>query len=179
MGFRCVSVKFGTFVCSYCKAGHQAFSHRIKSVGMSTFTVDEVVMARTLGNKHARAVWLGKLRSKDLRRQAPSPTSRPEEWHAWIKSIYLDKQFYKCSSHLPSLGTGPLGSPPPSLPKFPSLPKRAQSAPRSPNPPRRVTKICLAILLPRPAPSQRLHHHLAQTAVKRISLGTQSHQGSS
>eukprot|EP00656_Telonema_subtile_P049438 TRINITY_DN6146_c0_g2_i1.p1 TRINITY_DN6146_c0_g2~~TRINITY_DN6146_c0_g2_i1.p1 ORF type:complete len:458 (+),score=95.13 TRINITY_DN6146_c0_g2_i1:233-1606(+) len=98
MGFRQVSVKFGTFVCSYCKAGHQAFSHRIKSIGMSTFTPQDVALASAQGNQSVRATWLGKMRRKDVLRKCPTPASRPEDWHAWIKAIYEDKQFYKSSS---------------------------------------------------------------------------------
>lgn len=94
MGFRQVSVMFGTFVCSNCKAAHQAFSHRVKSVGMSTFSAEEVSRAQTVGNALARATWLGRLRRKDIRRKCPTSQSRPEEWHAWIKRIYIDKEFY-------------------------------------------------------------------------------------
>ena len=35
-GFKSACVKFDTFVCGDCKAGHQAISHRIKGVSMST-----------------------------------------------------------------------------------------------------------------------------------------------
>jgi hypothetical protein len=60
-GFGNVCVKFNSFVCDMCKTSHQAISHRVKSITMSTWTMDEV---RALedenggGNDACRHVWL-------------------------------------------------------------------------------------------------------------------------
>ena len=42
VGFGHVCVKYKTFICDMCKASHQAISHRVKSVSMSTWTLEEV-----------------------------------------------------------------------------------------------------------------------------------------
>lgn len=60
IGFGSVCVKFGTFVCDMCKTSHQAISHRVKSVSMSAWTLEEV---RALehpqgGNALAAQTWL-------------------------------------------------------------------------------------------------------------------------
>ena len=63
IGFGNICVKFKTFVCDLCKTSHQAISHRVKSVTMSTWTLDEVMeltKQRLGGNQVARHVWLSK-----------------------------------------------------------------------------------------------------------------------
>jgi len=63
IGFGNICVKFKTFVCDLCKTSHQAISHRVKSVTMSTWTIDEVMeltKQRLGGNQVARHVWLSK-----------------------------------------------------------------------------------------------------------------------
>ena len=61
LGFGSVCVKFKTFVCDMCKTSHQAISHRVKSVTMSEWTMDEVkdlTAERMGGNEVALHVWL-------------------------------------------------------------------------------------------------------------------------
>ena len=61
IGFGSICVAFKTFVCDYCKTSHQAISHRVKSVSMSEWTMDEVrelTAERGGGNDAARNIWL-------------------------------------------------------------------------------------------------------------------------
>ena len=61
IGFGNICVAFKTFVCDYCKTSHQAISHRVKSVSMSEWTMDEVrelTAERGGGNDAARNIWL-------------------------------------------------------------------------------------------------------------------------
>jgi len=54
-------VKFKTFVCDLCKTSHQAISHRVKSISMSTWTIEEVKeLSGEMkgGNDAARHNWL-------------------------------------------------------------------------------------------------------------------------
>ena len=69
IGFGNVCVKFGTFVCDLCKTSHQAVSHRVKSVSMSTWTLEEVQALEypVGGNEAATLRWL---------RTAPAPGQR-------------------------------------------------------------------------------------------------------
>jgi Putative GTPase activating protein for Arf len=94
LGFRDVCVKFPSFVCSDCKAAHQAFSHRIKSLGMSTFDVAEVDALASGGNAAIAATWLGKLDRDAIAAAAPRKDAKLSDWHAWIRRIYLDREFY-------------------------------------------------------------------------------------
>jgi hypothetical protein len=61
VGFGNVCVKFKTFICDLCKTSHQAISHRVKSITMSNWTMDEVNELLDVnggGNRAARHVWL-------------------------------------------------------------------------------------------------------------------------
>eukprot|EP01038_Epipyxis_sp_PR26KG_P011778 gene11778-15759_t len=61
IGFGNVCVKYKTFVCDLCKTSHQAISHRVKSISMSNWTMEEVrelTSAESGGNDAARHIWL-------------------------------------------------------------------------------------------------------------------------
>lgn len=61
LGFGNVCVKYKTFICDLCKTSHQAISHRVKSVSMSSWTMDEVkelTSERSGGNAAALHTWL-------------------------------------------------------------------------------------------------------------------------
>ena len=60
-GFSTICMKYKTFVCNMCKAGHTAISHRCKSLTMSSWTAAEVhslTEAGGGGNDIARRTWL-------------------------------------------------------------------------------------------------------------------------
>ena len=73
---RAAPVRCSTFVCGDCKAGHQAISHRIKGVSMSTFTEDEVDRLRERGNRYAQATWLGRLTRAEVCDMCPRKDDR-------------------------------------------------------------------------------------------------------
>ncbi len=61
IGFGNVCVKFKTFICDMCKTSHQAISHRVKSISMSSWELDEVkelAAAQNGGNEACRNSWL-------------------------------------------------------------------------------------------------------------------------
>lgn len=61
VGFANVCVKFKIFICDYCKSSHAAISHRVKSITMSEWTVDEASALMDVnggGNAAALYVWL-------------------------------------------------------------------------------------------------------------------------
>lgn len=100
-GFKNCCVKYDTFVCSNCKAAHQAFSHRMKGITMSTFTREEVDRLHDRGNVAAERTWLGKLSREDVERMAPSKEDRPEVWHRWIERIYERREFFLSEDEQP------------------------------------------------------------------------------
>eukprot|EP01045_Picozoa_sp_COSAG04_P033268 COSAG04_NODE_6820_length_1249_cov_0.890435_1_plen_113_part_01 len=83
-GFKSACVKFDTFVCGDCKSAHQAISHRIKGVSMSTFTEEEVDRLRDGGNRLCQDTWLGRLSRQEVRDMCPRKDDRPDVWHRWI-----------------------------------------------------------------------------------------------
>lgn len=66
-----VCLDFGTFICLTCMGIHREFSHRVKSVSMSTFKPEEMEIMRKGGNQAARDLYLAKWTSKDF----PEPES--------------------------------------------------------------------------------------------------------
>jgi len=92
-GFRNFICKFEQIVCSNCKMAHQAFSHRCKGVGMSTFTEEEVDRLAATSNVIVAKTWLAKLSRKEICRMAPRKEDKPEVWHQWIQRIYINKEF--------------------------------------------------------------------------------------
>jgi|APGre2960657444_1045066.scaffolds.fasta_scaffold01155_7 hypothetical protein len=76
-GFKDVNVKHATFLCHDCKSAHQAFSHRVKSLGMSTFTEAEVDALTAGGNARAAVTWLGRLTREQVNSMAPARTAKP------------------------------------------------------------------------------------------------------
>ena len=93
-GFKSACVKFNTFVCHQCKSGHQAISHRVKDVGMSTFLPEELDRLSQYGNSSAAQTWLGKLSRAQICEMCPLKEDRPAAWHAWIDRIYVQNEFW-------------------------------------------------------------------------------------
>ena len=57
-GNQYVVLNFNTFVCTTCSGIHREMQHKIKSVGMSTFTTDEIKIIDKGGN----ADFMGRIR---------------------------------------------------------------------------------------------------------------------
>eukprot|EP00940_MAST-03C_sp_MAST-3C-sp2_P002924 g2924.t1 len=71
-GFNHICVKYDIFVCHKCKSAHQAYSHRVKDILMSTFTLEEVQRIKTSGgNERNREKYYGKLSDAQLRKKIP------------------------------------------------------------------------------------------------------------
>ena len=90
-GNQYVVLTLNTFVCTQCSGIHREMQHRIKSVGMSTFTTDEIKALDKAGNAVAKAVWMGK--------HGPSDGPLPDEGQidkvrAFIKQKYQQKRWY-------------------------------------------------------------------------------------
>lgn len=97
LGFSAVCVKYGSFVCDLCKSAHQSFSHRTKSVTMSTWTIEEV---RALdeknggGNDWCRARWFAKISESELERYAPKEGEPLDNYKKFVHMTYeLGKWF--------------------------------------------------------------------------------------
>jgi hypothetical protein len=64
-GCQYVVLNYGTFVCTTCSGIHREEQHKIKSVGMSTFTTDEIKALDQGGNAVAKATWLARWTPSD------------------------------------------------------------------------------------------------------------------
>ena len=114
-GFGDVCTKFAVFCCTNCKAAHQAFSHRVKSIGQSTWTEADVDALKA-GNAAAAKIWLARLPRDQVVVRCPDKGAKPTAWHAWIKEVFEEKAFADADA-----------APPPPAPPLPS--KAAPPAP--------------------------------------------------
>ena len=59
-GNQYVVLNYGVFVCTTCSGIHREEQHKIKSVGMSTFSTEEIKALERGGNGTAKSIWLAK-----------------------------------------------------------------------------------------------------------------------
>lgn len=114
VGFGNVCVKFRTFVCDLCKTSHQAISHRVKSVTMSTWTHEEVCSLRDGGNSVALRTWLAKAPAIGQRYNGgarPKSGDKIEVYKKFILDCY-DKRMFMGTIEEPLPNTA---DPPPSV----------------------------------------------------------------
>ena len=70
---------------------HRELQHKIKSVGMSTFSVEEIKKVDAGGNKRAQAVWMARYNPSD----GPIPTEgEVEKIRKFLKDKYTNKRWY-------------------------------------------------------------------------------------
>lgn len=61
-----VVLNFNTFVCTTCSGIHRELQHRIKSVGMSTFSPEEIKALDKAGNAVAKSIWMATWNPSDM-----------------------------------------------------------------------------------------------------------------
>ncbi|KAJ4915085.1 putative ADP-ribosylation factor GTPase-activating protein AGD14 [Raphanus sativus] len=90
LGPQYVCTTFWTFVCMPCSGIHREFTHRVKSVSMSTFTSQEVEVLQNGGNQRAREIYL---KNWDHQRQRLPDNSNAERVREFIKTVYVQKKY--------------------------------------------------------------------------------------
>ncbi|KMS96554.1 hypothetical protein BVRB_8g201970 [Beta vulgaris subsp. vulgaris] len=90
MGPQYVCTNFWTFVCMICSGIHREFTHRVKSVSMSKFTLQEVEALQNGGNQRAREIYL---KDWDLDRQRQPNSSNVDKVREFIKAVYIDRKY--------------------------------------------------------------------------------------
>lgn len=86
-----ICTDFHTFICTECSGLHRELSHKVKSITMSNWTVDEVdLLEKSGGNAHDRAVFLATHDPKIY--TIPSSTSR-DKLREFIRMKYVDKKW--------------------------------------------------------------------------------------
>mmetsp|Transcript_44779 Transcript_44779/g.87770 ORF Transcript_44779/g.87770 Transcript_44779/m.87770 type:complete len:290 (+) Transcript_44779:46-915(+) len=84
-----------TFVCTECSGIHREINHRIKSISMSTFSMEEVLALQAGGNSVGKKYWLATFgNSGDV---APDPSLpaavRQTKIRDFIRAVYVYKQY--------------------------------------------------------------------------------------
>ena len=86
-----VVLNFNTFVCTTCSGIHREMQHKIKSVGMSTFSIDEIKAVAAGGNAVAKASWMAKHGPNDPQMQQEGET---DKIRSFIKAKYQAKRWW-------------------------------------------------------------------------------------
>jgi len=97
-----VNLTFGTFVCASCSGIHREFSHRVKGMSHSEFTMTEIEKLQTMGNEKAASLYLASYNSRTSRLKEPNASTNGndstlnlQKTKAWIRAKYVDKSWCK------------------------------------------------------------------------------------
>ena len=83
-----------TFVCVSCSAIHREIGDKIKSVGVSTFTPEEIEKLKETSNDEFNNIWMSGFKRGD---QPLLPASNEEARRAFIFAKYRQKRWHKDS----------------------------------------------------------------------------------
>ncbi|KAL3839861.1 hypothetical protein ACJIZ3_024452 [Penstemon smallii] len=90
LGPQYVCTNFSTFVCTNCSGIHREFTHRVKSISMAKFTMQEVSALQGGGNASAREIYL---KEWDPQRNSLPDGSNVERLRNFIKHVYVDRRY--------------------------------------------------------------------------------------
>ncbi|TVU47243.1 hypothetical protein EJB05_06836 [Eragrostis curvula] len=90
LGPQYVCTSFWTFVCISCSGIHREFTHRVKSVSMSTFSTQEVEALQKGGNQRARETFLKDFDTQTMRLPDSSNITSLREF---IKAVYVERRY--------------------------------------------------------------------------------------
>uniref|UniRef100_A0A0E0JGZ9 Arf-GAP domain-containing protein n=1 Tax=Oryza punctata TaxID=4537 RepID=A0A0E0JGZ9_ORYPU len=90
LGPQYVCTSFWTFVCISCSGIHREFTHRVKSVSMSTFTAQEVEALQNGGNQRAKESFLKEFDAQKIR--LPD-SSNVDSLREFIKAVYVERRY--------------------------------------------------------------------------------------
>jgi hypothetical protein len=83
----------GSFICMTCSGIHREYSHRVKGIGVSSFTAEEADKLRG-GNEAVNALYMARLDSVRERMRAPENNQNEQLLKAWIRRKYVDQAWY-------------------------------------------------------------------------------------
>ncbi|XP_021746352.1 arf-GAP domain and FG repeat-containing protein 1-like isoform X2 [Chenopodium quinoa] len=90
LGPQYVCMTFLTYVCTNCSGVHREFTHRVKSVSMAKFSMEEVTALQAGGNERARQSYF---KTWDPQRNSLPENSNIHRIRDFIKHVYVDKQY--------------------------------------------------------------------------------------
>ncbi|XP_021758068.1 arf-GAP domain and FG repeat-containing protein 1-like isoform X2 [Chenopodium quinoa] len=90
LGPQYVCMTFLTYVCTNCSGVHREFTHRVKSVSMAKFSMEEITALQAGGNERARQIYF---KTWDPQRNSLPENSNIHRIRDFIKHVYVDKQY--------------------------------------------------------------------------------------
>ncbi|KAJ1297356.1 hypothetical protein BS78_01G369200 [Paspalum vaginatum] len=90
LGPQYVCTSFWTFVCVSCSGIHREFTHRVKSVSMSTFSTQEVEALQKGGNQRAKESFL---KDFDMQKMRLPDSSNIGCLREFIKAVYVERRY--------------------------------------------------------------------------------------
>ncbi|CAI8598368.1 unnamed protein product [Vicia faba] len=90
LGPQYVCTDFWTFVCTNCSGIHRELTHRVKSVSMANFTLQEVTALQEGGNQRARNVYF---KEWDGQQHSFPDSDNVNRLRDFIKHVYVDRRF--------------------------------------------------------------------------------------
>lgn len=96
-GPRFVCMDFATFVCIICSGIHRELMHRVKSISISKFTPEEVMLLQDGGNKRAREIYF---KEWDSRRHSVPNSRDIDKLREFIKIVYVEKRYMGVRSEI-------------------------------------------------------------------------------
>ena len=90
----CVNLTTGTFICMACAGIHRELNNRVKGMGHSTFTAEEVEYMKKSDNDKINAIWLARYNPHHDRMRPPEGNQNQQQLRAWIRRKYQDKAWY-------------------------------------------------------------------------------------
>jgi Putative GTPase activating protein for Arf len=102
---QCVNLTIGTFICMVCAGIHRELNMRVKGVGASTFTQEEVDKLRETSNEQINTIYLARYASSYEKLQAPTNNYDQKVLRVWIKRKYQEKAWYELPATRVSIPT--------------------------------------------------------------------------
>ncbi|CAD6203437.1 unnamed protein product [Miscanthus lutarioriparius] len=90
LGPQYVCTSFWTFVCVSCSGIHREFTHRVKSISMSTFNTQEIEALQKGGNQRAKESFLKDFDTQKMRLPDSSNTGSLREF---MKAVYVERRY--------------------------------------------------------------------------------------
>ncbi|KNA25353.1 hypothetical protein SOVF_007370 isoform A [Spinacia oleracea] len=90
LGPQYVCTNFWTYVCTNCCGVHREFTHRVKSVSMAKFSMEEVSALQAGGNEKARQIYF---KTWNPHRDVFPENSNIHKIRDFIKHVYVDRKF--------------------------------------------------------------------------------------
>ncbi|OII76680.1 hypothetical protein cand_028010 [Cryptosporidium andersoni] len=96
MGPNYICMDFGTFICTICSGIHREFTHKVKGISVSKWSIEEIEFIENHGNLNDYKKYLV---NRDLR-LGPFPTSSQiDKLKEFIKHKYVDKLWIDWNFH--------------------------------------------------------------------------------